>query len=288
MKEVVCCSGAKHIARQIAKKLGAKYSELQVTKFPDGELDIKFKTNLKSKRVLLVQSFYGNLNEKIIETLFAVYTAKDLGAKKVELFASHFPYFRKDKRFSNGECVSIKVMSKLFKVFNRIYVIDPHLHRIKKIKSVFKKGKKLSVVPLVAKYLKAHKIKNIIFIGPDSESLQWAKKAATIVDGEYTIFKKTRYGSRKVKIILPKKVDISNKNVIILDDIISSGHTMLETVRQIKKYKPHKIYCIAIHGLFADEKTFKELKKHAVVLSTNTVPSKVAKIDISDIAKFVK
>jgi len=288
MKEVVCCSGAKHIAKQISKKLGAKYSELQTTKFPDGELDIKFKTNVKGRKILLVQSFYGNLNEKIIEVLFAVYTAKDLGAKRVELFAPYFPYFRKDKRFSNGECISIAVMSKLFAIFKKVYVIDPHLHRIKRIGKILKNGEKLSVVSLIAEYLKKQRIKNIVFIGPDSESLQWARKAATIVEGDYTIFKKTRYSSRNVKITLPKKVDISNKNVIILDDIISSGHTMLETIKQIKKYKPKRIYCIAIHGLFADEKIFRELKKHSVVLSTNTIPSKVSKIDISNIAKLLK
>ncbi len=286
MEEViVSCSGGKHVGKDIAKNLKIKYSELSTEKFPDEELNIKFKTEIKNKKVILIQSFYDNLNEKIIETLFAYYTAKDLGAKKIELISPYFPYFRQDKRFEKGQGVSIKIISKLFKIFDKIYFIDPHLHRIKKLKQVFKNGKKLDATPLISEYVKNKKIKNPLFIGPDVESGQWAKKAADIINEKSAILKKKRYSDRKVEIKLDKKINVEGKNLILVDDIISTGHTMLETIKKIKKMKPKKIYCIAIHGVFADKKTLNELKKHSEVICTNTIPNKEGKIDISNLFK---
>jgi len=284
-KEVVACSGGKHIGKKISKHLKTGYSELKVKKFPDEELNLRFKKELKGKKVILVQSFYDNINDKVLETLMAFYTAKDLGAKKVELFSLYFPYFRQDKRFNKGECISIQVISKLFKEFDKIYFVDPHLHRIKNLDEVFRNGKKLTSVGVIADYLKKMKIRDKVFVGPDVESEQWVKQVADRLGAESTTLKKERYGDRKVKIKFSGDVDVKGKKVIILDDIISTGHTMLETIKGVKKYKPKQIYCIAIHGIFADKKQLDQLKKTAKVISTNTIPTKASKIDISSLAK---
>ncbi len=291
-KILIGCSGAKHVIGKISKKFKIKKSELLVEKFPDNELNIKFKDDLKNKEVILVQSFYGNLNEKIIETLFAVYTAKDLGAKKVILFSLYFPYFRKDKRFEKGECISIKVLSELVKVFSKIYIIDPHLHRIKKIKDVMKNGEKITSIDLIAEYFekkfKSKKSTGVMFIGPDKESYQWAKEISQKTNFGSLILKKKRYGSKKVKIFLPKKISVKNKEVVIVDDIISTGNTMLETIKQLKKFKPKKIYCVAIHGIFADKEILKRLKKNSEIITTNTIPNKESKIDVSKLFEKIK
>ena len=234
-KVVVACSGAKHIGRKIASKLKADYSELSVVRFPDGEFDIRFLREVKGKEVLLVQSFYNDLNSKIVETLFAAHTAKELGAKRVNLLALYFPYLRKDKRFKSGECVSAEVMAELFKVFNKLFIVEPHLHRIKKLKKLFSNGKRVRVVLIIAEYIKKLGIKDIVFVGPDVESMQWVKGVADLLGGEVIVLKKVRYGARKVKIKNLGKIDLKGKNVVIVDDIISSGHTILETIKKLKE-----------------------------------------------------
>lgn len=285
MKEIISCSGATHISREIAKKAKASYSELEINKFPDGELNIRFKKNVKNKKIILVQSFYGDINDKIIETLLAAHTARELGAKKVVLLALYFPYFRQDKRFKEGESISIKIISKMFgRVFNRVYFVDPHLHRIHNVKEVLLKGKRISVIPIITEHLKKLKLKNPVFIGPDKESHQWAREAAKEL-GNAFVFKKTRKSSVDVNIKKSselKKSDIFQNDVVIIDDIISTGNTMLETVKGIKKLNPKRIFCVGIHGIFIGN-SLKELKKYSQVISTNTIPSSVSKIDVSDI-----
>lgn len=275
---IVSCSGAKHIAKKIARKAKLPYQELEIKKFPDSELNVRFPKDIKNKNLVFIQSFYGNVNEKLIETLLAIYTARDLKAKKIFLVSLYFPYFRKDKRFKPGECISIEAISKLFKIVDKLLVVEPHLHRIKKIKDVMPYGRRITIVNDIANYCK--NIQNPLFIGPDMESFQWAKHIAKILNKESLILRKTRYSSRKVKIKVPK-INLKDRNMILIDDIVSTGHTMLETIKQLKKFKPRKIYCIAIHGLYVED-ALKKLSKHSKVISSNTIPSKASKIDISN------
>ncbi len=287
MMLLVSCSGAKHVARSIARKLNAAYSELELKRFPDGELDVSFQKNVKGETIILVQSFFGNVNDKIVEALFALHTAKQLKAKKTVLVALHFPYMRKDKRFKPGDCISAKIMADLFKVADKVFVVEPHLHRIKKMNQLFSNGKRITVIPEIACYIKNLKLKNALFIGPDIESSQWAKQSAKMLNKKAIILRKTRYAARKVKINAPK-TDLRGKNVVIIDDIISTGHTMLETIKALKKLKPKRIYCVAIHGIFA-ENALKKLSKYAQIVSCNTIQSPAAKIDVSGaVAEAIK
>ena len=141
------------------------------------------------------------------------------------------------------------------------------------------KAKHLTSNKLLADYIKSN-IGNPVIIGPDEESYQWARRIAEYIKVDAAILKKTRYSARKVKVTLNKKIELKNKNLVIIDDIISTGHTILETVKDMKKLKPKNIYCICIHGVFA-ESALEKIKKHAKVISTNTIPNSVSKIDVS-------
>jgi len=279
---IIGCSRGTHLAGKIAKKLKKLYSELKVKKFPDGELYIRYMHNVKGKTVVLVQSFYGYISDCILETIFAAQTAKNLGAKKIILVAAHYPYLRQDKCFKPGESVSNKVLSGLVSRYvNKVYVLDPHLHRESKLSHLFSvKTEKLTANPLIADYIKNH-IKNPLIVGPDWESYKWAQKVAQQLNCPCKILEKKRYSGRKVKIKLNKKIDINNKNIVIIDDIISTGNTILEAARHLRKLGAKKLYCIAVHGIFVENALKRLGKANIQVVTTNTIPNKVSKIDVS-------
>ena len=281
---IVSCSHGKHLGHLIAKKLNKKHSALIVDKFPDDELRIRFNFELKNKIVVLIQSFYRNVSDCIIEVILAAKTAHELGAEKVILAAPYFPYLRQDKRFHKGEAVSQGIIAELIdKYFDAVYVMDPHMHRKNKLENLFKiKSKRLTANNLIAKYIQKN-IANPVIIGPDEESYKWAKNVADMLCVESGILKKKRYSSYNVKVKLNKKIYLKNKNVVIVDDIISTGHTILETAKILRKLGARKIYCICVHGIFVDD-TLSKLKKAKInAVSTNTIPNKVAKIDISGV-----
>lgn len=286
MKIVVGCSGAKTLAKTVAKKSKLPYSDLVVEKFPDNENKIRFKIPLKNKTIFLVQSYFGNISDKILESLFALYTAKDLGAREVILVASYFPYLRQDKRFKSSEGINALLIAKLFSVFDQVLIVEPHLHRFRSFKDFFLKAKKISIAAEITNYIKKN-FKDYVLIGPDQESVQWIKPVALKLKTQPIILRKQRLTPKKVKVSKLKIAKRKARHAIIIDDIISTGGTMIEAAKEARKVAS-KVCFIGIHGIFA-QNTLPKLKKFGTVVSTNSIPSAASKIDISDaIATTIK
>ncbi|MBU1704023.1 MAG: ribose-phosphate diphosphokinase [Nanoarchaeota archaeon] len=281
---IIACSHGKHIAKKIAEKAKMPYSELETTHFPDSEIKIKFNVDVKKKNVYLVQSFYHNINDCVVEALFAAETAKDLGAKKVTLIAPYFPYLRQDKRFNPGECISLRTIAKnIDEDYDAVMICDPHLHREKTLKHIFAiRSHKISANPLIEEYIKKN-IKRPVIIGPDWESYKWALHVAQRIGCDCAIMEKTRYSARKVSVKLNKDIDLNKKNIIFIDDMISTGHTLLEAIKAMKKLGAKKVTCFAVHGILVENALQKLQKAGATVITCNTIPNKSAKIDITPI-----
>ena len=280
---VVSTKENSELAKSIAKKLKVHYSGLQVKHFPDGELYTRFTKPVKNKKIILIQTLYPP-NEPILISLLAAYGAKDLGAKKVYLVAPYMAYMRQDKVFNPGETISSEIFGELLSAFDKIITIDPHLHRHKTLREIFStKTKKLTANNLIADFVK-NNFKNPVIIGPDMESNQWAERIANKTKSKSSIFEKTRFNSKKVSVDMKNKLELKNREVIIIDDIISTGHTILEAIKKIEKFKPRSINVIGIHGIFTDKKVYESIKKRTKnLITTNTIKSKHSKIDVSSL-----
>ena len=283
-KIVVAGSGAVDVGRKIARKAQVDFSKLDIGEMPDGELRVRFKRDIKGDEVFLVQSFYPDANDKIVETLLAGYTARKY-TPKITLIALFFPYLREDKEFEKGEAVSARIMGQLFKVFDKVYICEPHLHRYKSLREFFPNATRIWLVDDIAEFIRK-KIKNPLIVGPDEESEQWARKVADKLGASHAVLKKKRFSPHSVK-ILSKLGKVKEENIVIVDDIISTGGTILEAIKSLN-VKGKKISVIAFHGLFCGD-SLSKLNKKAGVFTTNTIKSPASKIDISgSIAKVIR
>ena len=280
----IACSGGKHLASSLARKTGGCSCNLDIEVFPDSELRVRLPKEVKNWDVYFVQSFYEDqidVNDKLVEILFAAETAKELGAKNIYLIAPYIAYLREDFRFRKGEAISAKIISKLCKIFKKVYVVEPHLHRFKTFKEFFPNAKRISLSEEIYRYIKKN-IGKCLLVGPDEESEQWVRPVAKKLKSEYVILEKHRFSPRKVK---TEGRSISAEKVVMIDDIISTGNTLLEASKLIKS---KKLYFIAAHGIFA-EGALKKLNKHSNVIVSNTIPTKVSYLDCtSAIAKEIK
>ena len=281
------------LGKEIAEHGKFKTGKMSTTFFPDGELHLQFLNDVKGKEVVLVQSLSPEPNESLLELVFAGKTAKDLGARKVIGVIPYLAYMRQDKRFMEGECVSNRILSwMLSHSMDKIITVDPHLHRIKSMAELFHiEHKKISANSAIGDYIeKNFSDKNTIIAGPDIESSQWASRIAQSIHYKSVIFLKERFSSRHVKINVTEELDWKGKDVVIVDDIISSGHTMIEAVKEILKRKPRSVHCICVHGIFA-EGAFEKLKKAGAktIISTNSVSHKSNGINLAEtIAKEIQ
>lgn len=272
-------------AKKIAKDLDCKFSQTKVSSFPDGDLYLQFKDDVKGKKVIIVESFQPNSNETLMNIIFAAKTAKDLGAKKIILVCPYLAYMRQDKRFNEGECISSRIMAELLNnSIDKIITVDPHIHRYKSLKDIFTiPAKNLSANDVIADFI-AKKYKNPVIIGPDWESYQWADKISARIGVEDTVLEKTRHTYRDVDVEVKKQIEIKGKNVIIVDDIISTGNTMIKACKKAQEMGAKSVNAIGVHGLFV-ENALKKMEKAGFkdIFSVNTIEHVTNKIDITPV-----
>ena len=206
------------IGKKVAKELKAEFAIIKASKFPDSEFHLKLKRNPGLKNVVIINSMAGNPDDKIIETILAGGIARDYGALKVTLVATYLPYTRQDTHFEKYDSFSSKHIIRLFNEFDKIIAIDPHLHRIKSIKDISARAESISVVNIVADFIKKRFRGDFEIIGPDSESRQWSAVIAKRLGKKVTILNKHRFGDKKIKQD-NAKLD-SGVDYLIIDDII--------------------------------------------------------------------
>jgi ribose-phosphate pyrophosphokinase len=285
MMIIIGCSNAVDVARKIAHKVKGHYVSVQKDHFPDGEVLLKVVAPLKKKHVVVVQSFHPEPQESLVEAVWVAAHAKSMGASRITFVAPYLGYMRQDKAFMGGQVVSARIMGSLLsKYVDHVVTVDPHLHRIRHLSEVFScKTTVLSANDVLARYIKKH-FSNEIIVGPDWESYQWAEEIAKYLDLHAVVLRKKRFSSHHVQVKFIEKVDLQGKNVVIVDDVISTGHTIVEAAKAVRKKGAKKVYCVTVHGLFAPQ-AIEKLKKGNVahVAATNTIPNKKAVIDVSSL-----
>ena len=276
---ITSCGNSEKIAKAVAKSLRAPYSPVYISDFPDGDLYLKFNVPVKGKTVVIIHSFQPHSNESLLRIIFAAETAKDLGAKKVILAAPYLAFLRQDARFHPGEAISSKIMAKhLSTCIDKIITIDGHLHRYRTLGALFSiPGKDLTANPLIADYIHKNIKSDLVIVGPDWESFQWAQRIATKIGVPATVFEKERHSSRKVSVKMIKPIPLKGKHVII-----STGHTVIEAAKLAYAQGAKDVSTIAVHGLFVEgglEKLKKAKLKH--IVTTNCIEHGTNGIDVA-------
>lgn len=268
----------------IIEKWGLDALTVNFRNFPDGEIYLKIDGDLQGREVIFLCEL-DRPNDKILPLLFALYTAKDLGAKSVGLCAPYLPYMRQDKRFHEGEGVTAPYFANLLSGhFDWIVTIDPHLHRFHNLEEIYSiPNKVLHATSEISRWIANH-IDTPLIIGPDSESEQWVQKVASEAGAPHLILEKIRRGDEDVTVSKPKVDKYLNYIPVLVDDIISTAHTMIETVSQLKKLGMNSPICIGVHAIFSGSAYDKLLNVGAEkVITCNTITHKSNQIDISNL-----
>jgi ribose-phosphate pyrophosphokinase len=258
-------------SRRLAQALDVPCNIIKRHRFPDGENKLTLPTDLP-EHVLICRSL-DQPNEKLLELLLAAKTARELGAKTLTLVAPYLCYMRQDKAFNPGEAVSQPIVgSFLADLFDNVITVDPHLHRIRRLEQAVptKNAVSLSATSLMAEFLR-QRFKDPVLLAPDSEAEQWVSAVAKPNAWTYDVCKKIRKGDRHVEISLPE-IDLDGRSVIIVDDVASSGQTLVVATKKCLLKKAKHVDVLVTHALFAKE-VKQRLKESGVrnIWSTDSV-----------------
>lgn len=273
--EVMC----KHLADVLAADVGT----LDTREFPDGETYLQFDNTLASRTVVLVCTL-AHPNDKFLPLFLATATARDLGAARIGLVAPYLAYVRQDRRFHDGEGVTSRYVAGLLSTaFDWLVTVDPHLHRFKSLSEIYAIPTRVThAASLIARWIKAN-VETPLLIGPDGESEQWVAHVAADAGASFTVLRKIRRGDRDVEVSVKHLDRLAGRTPVLVDDIISSGHTMLEAVRHVREHTSAAPICIGVHGIFADKSDALLESAGVRIVTTNTVPHASNAIDVSEL-----
>ena len=276
--------GNEKLTKQLAIKMKIDIGDMIFRKFPDKETYIRILSDVKNKKVVIFCTLHEP-DDKILSLYFLSSTAKSLGSKSVYLVAPYLAYMRQDNVFNPGEAVTSTYFGKLISEFvDGIVTIDPHLHRIKSLSKIYHiPNTVIHAAKEISRWIKEN-VKNPILIGPDKESMQWVSVVAKNAGAPFTVLNKIRHSDTDVDVSIPNLQDYKNKTPVLVDDIISTAHTMIETVLHLKEKGMKPPICIGIHAIFAGN-AYQELLDCGVskIVTCNTIPHPSNLIDLSDI-----
>lgn len=276
--------GNEALTNALAKKCGAEVGDASIRRFPDGETYVKINSDVKNKKIIAVCTF-NHPDDKILPLYFLTKTAKNLGAKYIHLVAPYLAYMRQDKRFQEGESITSEYFAGLISFFvDELTTIDPHLHRIASLSEIYSiPTKVLHASGLISQWIK-NNIKKAVLVGPDSESEQWVAEAAKEAATPYIVLQKKRKGDREVEVSVPDVKKFTDHTPVLIDDIISTARTMIETVGHLRRAGMKPPTCVGVHGIFAGN-AYQDLVNAGTgkIITCNTIAHESNGIDITEL-----
>lgn len=287
---VIGGNSSEELAKKISKKLKANLIKSEVKVFPDGESKVTLKGKFSNNKTIVVQSVYPPVDSNLIQLLSLISKAKE-NSKEVIAVIPYLGYARQDREFLPGEIVTMKVLGKLFKGVGVSKIIVLDIHSKIGLKQFKIKSENLTAIPDLVKYFKKIKMENPLIVSPD----QGGKERAAIFAKESKLnfialqkFRDRKTG--KVKIKNEDLNDVKNRDLILVDDMISTGGSIVKATEFLKKQKCKRVFVACTHALLINNAEEK-IRKAGVtqIISTNSIPGKTSVVNVADtIVKAIK
>jgi ribose-phosphate pyrophosphokinase len=264
--------GNETFARHLAEVGGWELGHMETRRFPDGESYVRILSDVAGRPVDLVCTL-ARPDDGLLRLVFAADAARALGASEVTLIAPYLAYMRQDRRFQPGEAVTSKTFARvLSSTFDRLVTVDPHLHRYPALSALYTiPTDTLHAAPLLADWIAAE-VDQPLIIGPDEESEQWVSAIARRITAPYAVLRKIRHGDRNVDVELPDLSEWRARRPVLVDDIASSGQTLVEAARKLQLQGFRRPVCAVVHGVFAEESYARLRGLTDRIVSSDSIP----------------
>lgn len=252
------------LAKLVSQKSKIPQGEIKLGKFSDSEIDVWVKSDVNNSNVFIVQSNSTPVNDHIVELALIADALRRSGAHKITAVIPYFGYSRKEKQSRVGEPISAKVVADLITEsgINKVICLDLHADAIVgffNVPVIY-----LSALETLAQRVKKEKYSSPVVVAPDVGGVKRARNFATYLNAPLAVIEKHRSTESRDKIeVLSITGELIGDTAIIVDDIISTGGTIVESAHALKEKGVKKIIVCAIHGVFAGD-AIKNIEKSPI------------------------
>lgn len=269
---LISMPGNEALADQLTVALELERIAATVRHFPDGESHVRVDGAVQGRHALIVCTL-DRPDAKLVPLFLLAHALREGGAASVGLVAPYLPYMRQDRRFHSGETVSAVHMSGwIASHFDWLVTVDPHLHRITDLAEVYSIPTRLiHAAPDITAWIRAN-VRQPLLVGPDEESLQWVREVGRGADAPFVVLTKERRGDRNVVVSVPEVERWRAHTPVLVDDIVSTARTMIETVGHLRRAGLAAPACVAVHAIFA-QSAFEDLRAAGadIIVSCDTI-----------------
>ena len=272
------------LAKNISLDLEVPYKNTELRTFADGESKIRL-DNMAKRNCIIIHSTYPPIDQHLMQLFMIIHKCKQDGASDICVVNPYLAYARQDKVFVDGEIVTINLIGRILASLGTTKLITIDSHSPESLNYFFETVD-LSAIPSLASYVKKNfTLNKPIVISPDEGGIERAKKFAGAIDIDMISLIKTRDRfTGDVSITLSEQLLLENRDALIVDDMISTGNSIIKATEILKKNKIGDVYVVCTHALLLDDAKEKLLKAGIKeLISTNSIPNEFAKVDLSNI-----
>lgn len=275
--------GAEAFAERLVLASGFHLGPLSTRCFPDGERYVRLDFEPSGCDIDLVGEL-SRADERFLTLAFVADAVRELGARSVGLVAPYLGYMRQDARFEPGEAVTSRTFARLVSgLVDRLVTVDPHLHRFAALSDLYSvPAVALHAAPLMGDWI-AREVISPLVIGPDAESEQWAAEVAARAGAPHAVLTKQRFGDREVKITLPDLTPYVGRQPVLIDDIASSGRTLVTASTALQEQGFPPPICVVVHAIFSEDALARVSETAALVVSTDTIAHPTNAISVASL-----
>lgn len=278
---IIAGSASSKLAERVARQLNCPLLNPEIKRFPDGELYVRLDNKLEEEHVVIVQSTHHPQNDNLIELFLLLDAAKDLGARHVTAAIPYLTYARQDKRFKPGEATSAHTICRLIEHAGADDFLTVDMHNNGVIQNFSIPTYNLTAMPLLGQYLAKLQLQEPVILGIDQESLERVRRVAAELKADYDYLGKLKVSPKKIT-IQPKHLEVAKRDVILVDDIISTGEIVIEATQILRRQRARKIYAACTHPVLSGDALQKILKVgvHAVI-ATDTIEHRTSVVSVA-------
>lgn len=279
------------LAAAVSQKSKIAFGKIDLGIFADGEIDVWIEDDVNNSNVFILQSNSYPVNDHIIELALIADALRRSGAHKITAVIPYFGYSRKEKQSRKGEPISAKVIADLIisSGISKVVCLDLHADAIVgffDVPVIY-----LSALEPLAIQLKKEKLTNPVVVAPDVGGVKRARNFASILNMPLAVIEKHRRSDRRDEIeVLSMSGEVSDDTAILIDDVISTGGTIVESATALKNKGVKKIIVCATHGVFAAD-AVSRLEKSPIdkIFVTDSIVSKVksSKIEVVSVGGLI-
>ena len=272
--------GNTDLADDLALHTGLKAGSIETHSFPDAESYVRVREAADEQSFLVCT--LARPDEQFIPLILGARAIRKSGATRLSLIAPYLAYLRQDRQFKEGEAVSSQVFADLVsREFDALVTVDPHLHRYASLSEIYRiPATVVHTSEIIGAWVRDN-VRAPVVMGPDEESAQWVEEVARHADCPWAVFQKERHGDRDVGLTPPDLEPFGDSTPVLIDDIISSGATMMGAAKMLLGAGIRPGFCIAVHALFDEQVSTELASLFEAVLTSDTIPNRFSRFRVA-------